>query len=205
MNPKDTKLSLSEEDIALIGDTSFFEKKRKIFLKISHFFGQLEDTYSHVLNQASGTLPDVVFSKRGKISKGENYKGLPYMILDYPGVFSKEGVFAYRTLFWWGNPFSFTFHVSGIYLPLVMHEMMQVNLQKLSNSMICVNSSQWEHHFEKENYLPLQDVINTFPDFITMVRERGFLKITRLAPLDHPQIIEDIAVEQLKEMITLTR
>jgi len=205
MNPKDTKISLSEEDIALIGDTSFFEKKRTIFLKISYLFSHLEELYSEVLNQAPGTLPGAIFTKRGKISKGENYKGLPYMILDYPGLFSREGVFAYRTLFWWGHPFSFTFHISGIYLPLVMNSLMQINHQQLSQSLICVNTNQWEHHFEKENYLPFQEALDTVPDIITMIRERGFLKITRLAPLDEPDNIETIAIGQLKQMISLLR
>ena len=35
-----------------------------------------------------------------KIAKGENYLGLPYVILDYPRIFGKEDVFAFRTMFW---------------------------------------------------------------------------------------------------------
>src|SRR5688572_27384845 len=119
MSPKDTKISLSNEDISLIHDTSFFERKRKIFVKISQVFGQLEEAYTNVVSKTPGTLPEEVISQKGKISRGENYRGLPYLILDYPRLFSKEGVFAFRTLFWWGHPFSFTIHISGIYLRLV--------------------------------------------------------------------------------------
>ena len=50
-----------------------------------------------------------------KISKGENYKGLPWLVLDYPRYFNKEDIFAIRTLFWWGNFFSITLHISGKY------------------------------------------------------------------------------------------
>ena len=32
-----------------------------------------------------------------------------------PAVFSKENIFAIRTMFWWGNFFSISLHVSGKY------------------------------------------------------------------------------------------
>ena len=41
----------------------------------------------------------------GKISRGENYRGLPYLILDYPAYFSQKDIFAFRTMFWWGHFF----------------------------------------------------------------------------------------------------
>jgi hypothetical protein len=49
----------------------------------------------------------------GKISRGENYQLLPYIILDYPSYFSRNNIFAVRTMFWWGNFFSITLHLSG--------------------------------------------------------------------------------------------
>ena len=48
-----------------------------------------------------------------KIAKGENYLQLPYVLLDYPRCFDKENIFAIRTMFWWGNFFSITLHLSG--------------------------------------------------------------------------------------------
>ena len=50
-----------------------------------------------------------------KISKGENYRGLPYVMLDYPRLFGREEVLAIRTFFWWGHGFSVTLHLKGGY------------------------------------------------------------------------------------------
>ncbi|MEI9808974.1 MAG: hypothetical protein WDO16_14545 [Bacteroidota bacterium] len=60
-------------------------------------------------------LPPEVIKISPKISKGENYKGLPYLVLDYPRYFEKDNHFAVRSMFWWGNFFSSTLHLSGIY------------------------------------------------------------------------------------------
>jgi hypothetical protein len=51
-----------------------------------------------------------------KISKGENYKGLPYTVLDYPRHYSKTDIFAYRAMFWWGHGYIFTMLLQGKYL-----------------------------------------------------------------------------------------
>ena len=58
-------------------------------------------------------LPEAVIQSSPKITRGENYQLLPYVILDYPRCFQKEQVFAIRTMFWWGKGISITLHVSG--------------------------------------------------------------------------------------------
>jgi len=50
-----------------------------------------------------------------KISRGENYLGLPYLVLDYPRLFRPDAVLAIRTFFWWGHFFSSTLQLSGGY------------------------------------------------------------------------------------------
>ena len=60
-------------------------------------------------------LPAEVAEISPKISKGENYNGLPYVMFDYPRFFTKENVFAVRTFFWWANYFSVTLHLKGEY------------------------------------------------------------------------------------------
>ena len=38
--------------------------------------------------------------KNGRVFKGEYYRDLPFVTLDFPRIFEKENVFAYRTMFW---------------------------------------------------------------------------------------------------------
>ncbi len=81
--------------------------------KVFHLLQELaeltkQSEYTTVMNFPPGTDFQL-----GKISKGENYQEQPWVMLDFPRLFSKESVFAFRTMFWWGHYFSFTFHLSG--------------------------------------------------------------------------------------------
>lgn len=42
-----------------------------------------------------------------KVTKGENYKLMPYVVLDYPSIKVKDFEYVMRTFFWWGHYFSF--------------------------------------------------------------------------------------------------
>lgn len=48
-----------------------------------------------------------------KISKGEAYGGLPWLMLDYPRYFKPEGHFAIRIFCWWGNFIGIYWHTSN--------------------------------------------------------------------------------------------
>ncbi|HMH20736.1 MAG TPA: hypothetical protein VK563_03120 [Puia sp.] len=91
-----------------------------------------------------------------RISKGENYKGLPWVVLDYPRYFGRDHVFAVRTLFWWGNYFSVTLHLKGNYKAMFL-PVIRENLSLLDGAgfMICVSDDEWRHELGQDNYQPL--------------------------------------------------
>ncbi len=121
-------------------------------------FGALESAYRKHLSPASILSRGGVNTSNGKIFRGENYKGLPYVVLDYPRLFSTESVFAFRTMFWWGNEFSFTLHLQGT----AWEERKALFIKKLPQLLnrelyICVNVSPWQYHFDRENFVPLDE------------------------------------------------
>jgi hypothetical protein len=91
-----------------------------------------------------------------RISKGENYKGLPWVVLDYPRSFGRRDVFAVRTLFWWGNYFSVTLHLKGVYkdmfLPVIRE---RIPLLAAAGFFIGVSDDEWRHELGQESYRPL--------------------------------------------------
>jgi hypothetical protein len=110
-----TKIHLSILETELIQNKEWILTKRKIIEKVYLLFGSTHDSYKEILKNEQ-LLPEPHYKNiTGKISKGENYHGLPYVILDYPALFSKEDIFAVRTMFWWGNFFSISLHLSGKY------------------------------------------------------------------------------------------
>ena len=57
-------------------------------------------------------------------------------------------------MFYWGNFFILTLHVSGeTLLNLKSKKESLLQFLNLHNYYICVNENQWQHHFEEDNYL----------------------------------------------------
>jgi len=101
---------LSKYEMELVRDTEVILTKNRILKKVGSMFALLSE---ELANDAKGQLPNELIMVPAKVSRGENYGGLPYLILDYPRNFKKEDTFAIRVLFWWGNFFSITLHLSG--------------------------------------------------------------------------------------------
>src|SRR5438552_3801445 len=97
------KLQLSETETELIKNTEWILSKHVITRKVYSLFGEISELLKTEAEPYNYIFPDNIKYQSGKISKGENYRLLPYVILDYPSFFWKEKIFAVRTMFWWGN------------------------------------------------------------------------------------------------------
>lgn len=145
---------LGHDELELISDKSFFITKAIVTEKLSLLMADAQAAIREKLWELELELPDVIDTQQGKLSKGENYRHFPWIILDFPKYFSKEDVFALRTLFLWGDSFSCTFHLQGEMLEHY-REKIEGNIQSLNKHddiYICVNEDQWEHHFGDDNY-----------------------------------------------------
>jgi len=206
MGHKDTKFSLGTEEMSLLANTHFFEQKRMVLNLIVQWLGELESTYMQIAGDHTLVVPKEALQKRGKISRGENYRGLPYLILDHPAYFSKQGIFAFRTLIWWGNPISITFHISGEYLQKFKMKLVAgLPKQNLTNLFICINTNQFEHHFESNNYILLHDFISKNGNLENLINERGFLKILHKMPLTAIHELQEQGPMFLKNILTILR
>jgi hypothetical protein len=132
-----------------------------------------------------------------KISRGENYKGLPYMVLDYPRAFGREDVLAIRTLFWWGHYFSVTLHLKGryktLFLPVIQE---RITLLAAAGFHVNVSEEEWRHELDPENYLPLQGNTGT-----AMLKERSFLKLSAKCGLDRWDDADSVLLELFRVLV----
>ncbi len=151
-----SKLMLSAEELQLVSATSWILTKRKIINNVNIFFANFADDMKAAVMAEKEWLPHAVTSSTPKIAKGENYLQLPYLILDYPRCFDKENVFAIRTMFWWGNFFSCTLHLSGNYKTMFQQNLINnIGALPLNNFYLCINEVEWQHHFEEDNFIAL--------------------------------------------------
>jgi len=120
--------------------------KNSIIKKVVGLFAVLSEEYRGLLD--SPISP--------KISKGENYQGLPYVMLDYPRLFGREDVLAIRTFFWWGHAFSVTLHLKGEYLRRYLPVLKEC-WARLAEAGFCIGISEdeWRHEHVEGNYRPI--------------------------------------------------
>lgn len=165
-----TELTSAEKELVLNSEWLF--AKRRIIDKVYSLFGTLSEDYRSILTKSS--LPVALFGISPKISRGENYNGLPYVMLDYPRIFGKEDVFAIRSFFWWGKGFSIHLHLQGKYIDEYCDLVLETGVKY--GWLISAHSSPWEHDFEQEGYVRINK---------EKLPAHGFLKIGKLLPLEH--------------------
>ncbi len=183
------KLTLSDEELQLVSNAGWILTKHTITRKVYELFGHLAEQYKPVV--AGGNLPLTVVQSSPKISKGENYLLLPYVMLDYPRCFGGENIFAVRTMFWWGNFFSLTLQLSGEYKNVFEKNLIAGYDQlKQQEFYVCINEDAWQHHFEKENYSFIGQL--TKEEFQQVILEKEFVKLAVKFPLNYWSKIPEI-------------
>ena len=91
------KIQLSAEEAELINSTEWILTKHRVIKKIYEMFGGINEMMKKELTSFDHLFGDIQ-CLNGKISRGENYQLLPYIILDYPSHFSRNNIFAVLTI-----------------------------------------------------------------------------------------------------------
>ncbi len=167
-----TNVKLSAAEMALACNSELLLTKNRIIEKVYELFGELAETYRSATKNSN--LPPEILSATPKISRGENYLGLPWVVLDYPRYFKGEDFFSIRTFFWWGHYFSMAFLVKGKWLELIDLENVTTNAFE-KEWLISTVLDPWQHHISQENTILINELnANAIQDFIT---KNGFLKL----------------------------
>jgi len=169
---------LSAKETELVTNSDWILTKNQILQKVKWLLEDVQSKQQEFLNGPRFALPPEVAAVPPKISKGENYKGLPYLILDHPRFFGKEDHFAIRTMFWWGNFFSITLHLAGTFKNDYERRLGDsFSLLKDAAYFTGVSDDQWEHHFESSNYLPLSEMVRE--SFTANIASKDFIKLAK--------------------------
>lgn len=154
---KGPKIHFSEAESKLMKNAEIILTKNVVLEKVKSLLEDVQREQAHFV-QATGSA-NLLFSIPGKISKGENYRGLPYKVLDFPRLFGQEDIFAIRLLFWWGHYFSATLHLSGRYKSESLSSIIQ-NLPLLAEKgyYLGIHPDPWLHHIEPDTYRLLSEL-----------------------------------------------
>ncbi len=197
---KISKLTLSDEEQQLVNNRNWILTKRIIIDKVSGFFGNLSERQKIIIENETSLLPAEIMQSVAKISKGENYLQLPYVILDYPRCFDVNNTFAVRTMFWWGNFFSVTLLLSGIYKEKYQEKLSIGNTLFLQDDLfICVHESCWHHHFNEDNYKAIKQL--DLKELEEIIRQKQFIKLAVKFPLQQWEDMHLLLERSFDEMI----
>ena len=148
-----TKIQFLPAEMELVSSPDIILTKNAILQKIKSFFEELQMKQYDILKKHSSQLPEEVLKISPKISRGENYKGLPWLVLDNPRHFKHNNIFAIRTMFWWGNFFSITLHLSGNNKNVLLKNLTgNVSLLAKNDFYIYNGTKEWEHDIDPGSY-----------------------------------------------------
>ena len=198
-----SKLMLSDEEQQLVNNPDWILTKRIIIEKVNQFLGALSENQKAVIENEKDWLPLAVVQSTAKISKGENYLQLPYLLLDYPRCFDGENIFAVRTMFWWGNYFSITLQLSGIYKQMFQKKIVEYPDLAKQHFFICINENQWHHHFEADNYIAVKQLANK--DLQDIILKKQFVKLSLNFSLQQWNDIPALLDNSFKKIIEILK
>jgi hypothetical protein len=185
-----TKIQFLPAEMELVSSPDIILTKNAILQKIKSFFEELQMKQHDILEKYSSQLPEEVLKISPKISRGENYKGLPWLVLDNPRYFQHNNIFAIRTMFWWGNFFSITLHVSGNNkIDLLKNLADNVSLLSKNDFYIYNGTKEWEHDIDPDSYKKLSAIDED--ELQKMFSANSFLKIAVKFTVESLEAIED--------------
>lgn len=196
----EAKIRLSAKEAELLLNADWILTKNGIIRKTSLLLGAIAEGQRKMIE--ASTLPQEAKMIAPKIAKGENYQGLPWMMLDHPRLFGKENILAIRIMFWWGNFFSITLHLSGLY-KMKFEKTIAASHARLKQQQVyyCMNDDPWEHHFEKNNYLPAEELSEA--DLEKLISGKDFIKLAKKYPLTEWDSISVQLIADFRSFIKL--
>jgi len=201
---EETKLSLSPEEWSIVADPEIILTKNAVLHKIKASLELLSRWQLDFVKENTGWLPAAWFAHNGKISKGENYNGLPYLILDYPRHFRPDHIFAVRSLFWWGKQVSITLHLSGAWKEQFAEKLAgRFEQLKTEAPYLSCNGDEWEHDIHGGSYVPLHGLESrNWTDLLSTSR---FIKLADAVPMNQLENAPEFWRQKFRNVMELLR
>jgi hypothetical protein len=194
------KLTFLQDEIDAMVNRKFFESKISASIKILGLLNQLQ---KRIESDISVMFPAEFrhhFMGTSKISRGENYLGYPYMMLDYPRVFDQEAAFSFRSMFWWGNHFSFFIYLAGNPAESFLGKLVnEDDLVRDPSFYFCINKNPWDHGFNHTNMVLLNGLESGLTEYKIIAKENGFIKIGRKLPITDLDKVIDFGLETYRK------
>jgi hypothetical protein len=139
---------------------------------VVHKVGLLMDDTGQKLNRLfrENHLIDLA---QHKITRGERYKEMPYVVMDFPQIKGPDFNIVLRTMFWWGHYFTCNLIIKTSLLDL---EKTAKNIRKLKKTKILTGSNLWEQELETDDYKKVSDLSKK--EILRLLEDSEYLKLS---------------------------
>lgn len=198
-----TKVTLSPKELELVNNADWILTKNLIIQKVYDLFSEVANGYRDDFGRFTSFQADPLFELAPKISKGEQYQQLPYVMLDFPRAFSEQDIFSIRSFFWWGNHCSIHLILKGKYLQQYgtsidnYFQLFGKYAPETRDWYVGVGEDPWQHHFEKNNYIPIADWNGD------KLKKLPFLKLAKKIPLDEWEDINQFMGTHFNRLLSM--
>ncbi len=147
----------SEEESIWLNDADWFPRKREMMDRLAGGLESLRIAMASDPWIAAIAWPAGTDCSIGKLSRGENYQGQPWMLLDFPRKMSKEGISGFRTLFLWGHGITCILHLGGNGLDPFRSVLAQKGSLWMASTRLSVKvdpgtGNPWEYRLEQPDW-----------------------------------------------------
>jgi len=192
-----SKVTLSPEEWALVSNPDIILTKNAIIEKVYQMLGELAENYTKIVRELPEQFTGEWINPSPKIARGEQYRELPWVMLDYPRYYSEGNTKAIRTFFWWGHGFSIHLLLQGSYC----HQWKSNAASQIQcadeNWWLDVDTEPWQHHFRDACCIPVHRLQ------MQQVDELNFIKYSCWFPLTDWEKVPEKCTEIFKQWIRL--
>ncbi|MDN4164205.1 hypothetical protein QWY31_01765 [Cytophagales bacterium LB-30] len=172
-----TENPLNQEELQNLSDSNFWLHFRNASKKIDELLEETQTQFWKINQGLSPILPSAAY--RGKISRGNNHEGFPYLVLDCPNHYTTKDTFAFRVMVWWGKHITIGLHLEGHSFHKLKDSVLLASLAK--DYWQNASNNPWTHQkegYKKADWEPASDF-----SFLRLVQFYDLSEINQLTDL----------------------
>jgi len=187
----------TEKELTIIQNNEFLIDKNKVLEKVKKIFSECGNRLAEEIEFNNPQIKKRFAELPLKISQGENYHGLPYIVMDYPRYFQEDATFSYRIIFLWGHYFNFSLHLGKKAIDTAV---LVKNWDKIQEYpvFICVHSSPWEHYFQFSYFKKAKSL--TLEDASTHLEKYQFIKLSLKEEFNQTDDLPDLTIRNFQTL-----
>lgn len=188
---------IPQEQLSFLSDKNNFLLKNEVDTTVNKLLYSFQNSIFDLLDKEQYALPAKLSKLPGKVTKGNNLKGFPFQVSDYPSTFNKEDIFSFRSIVWYGHFFSFSLILSGV--PKENHI---VDLEKITNKgyKLVTNEAIWETDLINEGSIDIST--GELKAISALIKKSSGFKIFKAYELNQFYDFERLGIECFNEFFS---